>query len=814
MTSVASQETRGNPSAPPTVLPFPTTPAGLPPELTERPHWVGWRWAFRDGKWTKPPVDPHTGRAGDCRERSTWGTFAQAVAFAQRTGLPGIGVQLTADMWIVGVDLDKCRDPETGEVEDWAMLIVYELDTYTQVSPTGTGLRLFLKAKIPGERRRTGKIEMYSEGRYLTLTAARLPVTPDGIEERQAELAEWYAKVFPPTPPPPARSAEPLGDDDESVLRRCRENRKTGSHFERLWNGDLSDHGGDESAGDLALCNYLRFFSGDRAQVERLWGRSALGRRAKWERANYRTWTLDKAMDGEVYTPPPLIDLHRNVSDRRAGGAVALAAVPVPVEDEEDDAIAAGGGYARSDTGNAERLLAAYGDRLRYCDVWRRWLVWDGRRWKEDPAGCRVERYARRVVRGMFKEATALAPADAKASEALFKHALASQAAGRLVAMVQVARTYSQVWITSDDLDADPWLLNCRNGIIDLRSGRLLPHDPARLLTRMAPVEYDPAAPAPAWERFVAGVTETAQGQPDPALAAYLQRAIGHSLTGDQAEQAVYFPYGKGANGKSTLLNTIKFALGEYAMQAKDDLLMVKRHEAHPTELADLYRKRLVVSTELEDGRRLAEALVKQMTGGERIRARRMREDFWEFDPTHTVWVAANHRPEIRGTDHAIWRRIRLLPFDCTYYDRQEDAPEGLKHRVKDTDLMDRLRGELPGILAWAVRGCVAWKREGLVVPERVREATATYRADMDVLAAFLEERCEIVSQASCLATPLYRAYVAWCEANGEKPESQTRFGGRLEERGHAKARGGAGGQTVRLGLRLRPTDPALELPE
>jgi primase-polymerase (primpol)-like protein len=141
---IVPQTTPTGQSPPPATLPFPTTPEGLPPELTARDHWVAWRWAFRDGKWTKPPVDPHTGRSGDCSERNTWGTFAQAVAWAREHRLPGIGVQLTADMGIVGIDLDKCRDPETGEVDDWAMLIVYELDTYTQISPTGTGLRLFL----------------------------------------------------------------------------------------------------------------------------------------------------------------------------------------------------------------------------------------------------------------------------------------------------------------------------------------------------------------------------------------------------------------------------------------------------------------------------------------------------------------------------------------------------------------------------------------------------------------------------------------------------------------------------------------------
>jgi putative DNA primase/helicase len=460
-------------------------------------------------------------------------------------------------------------------------------------------------------------------------------------------------------------------------------------------------------------------------------------------------------------------------------------------------------GYPLTDVGNAERLLDRYGERLRYSPLWHRWLVYDGARWVPDAAECRVRACATDTVRQMARDALGLLDTDPAGARALFVHAARCEAAGRLAAMVTVAQSFSQVWVTPDELDADPWLLNCRNGTVDLRTGRLRPHRPADLLTKMAPVDYDPGAACPRWEQFIAEVTCN-----DPELAEYIQRAIGHSLTGDVSEQAVYFPYGRGSNGKSTLLNTVKAAAGEYAMQAKDDLLLVKRGESHPTELADLYRRRLVVSTEVEDGRRLAEALVKQLTGGERVRARRMREDFWEFDPTHKVWVAANHKPEIRGTDFAIWRRIRLIPFDATFYDRPEDVPAGQPPRLKDPALADTLRAELPGVLAWAVRGCVAWRQDGITVPGRVHQATAQYREEMDVLAAFLEERCEVLPHAAAPASALYQAYDAWCGTSGEKAESQRKFGDRLSERGYAKSRDPSTGRIVRLGVRLRADNP------
>jgi P4 family phage/plasmid primase-like protien len=462
-------------------------------------------------------------------------------------------------------------------------------------------------------------------------------------------------------------------------------------------------------------------------------------------------------------------------------------------------------GHPLTDVGNAERLLERYGEHLRYAPLWHRWLVYDGIRWVPDADECRVRACAKETVRQMARDALGLLDGDPTGAKALFGHAARCEAAGRLAAMVTVAQSFAQVWVTPDELDADPWLLNCRNGTVDLRTGARRPHRPADLLTKLAPVDYDPAAACPRWERFIAEVTCD-----DRELAEYIRRAIGHSLTGDVSEQAVYFPYGKGSNGKSTLLNTVKAAAGEYAMQAKDDLLLVKRGESHPTELADLYRRRLVVSTEVEDGRRLAEALVKQLTGGERIRARRMREDFWEFDPTHKVWVAANHKPEIRGTDFAIWRRIRLIPFDATFYDRPEDVPAGQPPRLKDATLADTLRTELPGVLAWAIRGCVAWRQDGITVPGRVHQATAQYREEMDVLAAFLEDRCEGLPQASAPASALYQAYDAWCGTNGEKAESQRKFGDRLSERGYGKSRDPSTGRIVRLGVRLRADDSSV----
>ena len=310
------------------------------------------------------------------------------------------------------------------------------------------------------------------------------------------------------------------------------------------------------------------------------------------------------------------------------------------------------------------------------------------------------------------------------------------------------------------------WLLNVENGTVDLRKGELREHRRADLITKLAPVEYDPGAQAPTWEAALERLL------PSHDLRTFFQRFVGYCLTGDTSEQVLVFLHGLGANGKSTIINALLDVLGDYGQQAAPELLTVKGY-SHPTELADLKGARLVASIEVEEGKRLAESLVKQLTGGDRIKARRMREDFWEFEATHKLLLAANHKPVVRGTDHAIWRRIKLVPFNVT-------IPE----HEKDKKLPEKLHAERAGILAWAIRGCLDWQQNGLGESEEVSMATADYRREMDVLAAFMEECCVLSEDVHAEATPLYNVFRKWCVTAGEPEKSQTRFGSMLRDRG------------------------------
>jgi putative DNA primase/helicase len=442
-----------------------------------------------------------------------------------------------------------------------------------------------------------------------------------------------------------------------------------------------------------------------------------------------------------------------------------------------------------TDLGNAERLVARHGSDLRYVHPWRKWLVYDGRRWRHDDAG-EVARRGKDTVKAMYREA---AEGIGRIDKDLAKHAMRSEAKERIAAMIGLAESEPGIPVRPEQLDADPWLLNVQNGTIELRTGKLRAHSRKDLLTKIAPVEYHPDAEAPRWEAALA------EWLPSEALRQFVQRLIGYCLTGDVSEQVLPFLHGPGANGKTTLINAILAMTGDYGQQAAPDLLLAK-HGAHPTELADLFGARLVVSVEVEDGRRLAESLVKQLTGGDKIKARRMREDFWQWDPTHKVLLVANHRPVVRGTDHAIWRRIKLVPFDVT-----------IPKEKQDQRLPEQLRAELPGILAWAVRGCLAWQREGLGEPEEVKAATATYRSEQDALAGFIQECCFVSPHAEARATALYEAYQGWCRANGEHEENQRRFGGRLRERGFESCditSGAFKGRKAWRGIGLRSDGP------
>jgi P4 family phage/plasmid primase-like protien len=444
--------------------------------------------------------------------------------------------------------------------------------------------------------------------------------------------------------------------------------------------------------------------------------------------------------------------------------------------------------FTLTDAGNARRFVARYGHALRYCPAWKAWLVYDGRRWLRDQA-CTPERLAKELFVELGREAAQRSEGHDR--RALLKHAVNSENARAIKATVELAKSEPEIAVTPDVFDADPWVLNVLNGTLDLRTGDLRPHDPADYLTALAPAEYDAHAPAPRWEAFVGAIFGSSV-----ELVGYVQRLLGYCCTGDTREQVFPIFHGRGANGKSTLTDVVLDVLGpDYARPAPAELLMTTRGERHPTEKAMLYGLRLVTASETAAGGRLNEPLIKSLTGGDRITARGVGENFWTFAPTHKLVLSTNYAPEIRGVDEGIWRRIRSVPFDRVFWDPDtppqdgEARPEELR---QDKGLKIKLLEERVGILRWLVEGCLAWRERGLGYPPEVQRATVDYRTEQDVLGAFLDERCTVGPNHRVGATPAYAAYKVWAEQSGIHPLGRPAFVQVMTLRGfqHSKSNG------------------------
>jgi putative DNA primase/helicase len=419
------------------------------------------------------------------------------------------------------------------------------------------------------------------------------------------------------------------------------------------------------------------------------------------------------------------------------------------------------------DIANGRRFVQMHGENVRYVPPWKRWLTWDGVRWSKD-VDVAVERMAKETSDTIWDVA------KSGNSTALAAEAKRIQGVSGLRAMLETARSEVEVVVQPHMLDADPWLLNTPSGTIDLRTGDLAKARREDLITKVTAACFDPGASCQRWEQFLGEVFVKPDLSTDRELIDYIQRLAGYSLTGSTKEQMFAILHGTGANGKGVFTNTLYYALGDYSRVIDANTLLSKKSEDHPTGMANLFGRRLVVSAETDAGRRLNEALVKNVTGSDPISARRMHEDFWEFTPTHTLMLATNHKPEIRGTDEGIWRRIHLIPFNRAFPANQQDP-----------DLENALQTEAPGILAWMVRGCLEWQRVGLRPPPAVVEATKEYRQESDQVARFLGDCCVTDNRSAFIPVgALFEAYTGWCAREGEEPLSGTAFGRELTTRG------------------------------
>jgi putative DNA primase/helicase len=492
----------------------------------------------------------------------------------------------------------------------------------------------------------------------------------------------------------------------------------------------------------MALVNIISFYTQDTTQIDRIFRKSSLIR-PKWDdihgSSTYGQTTIQKSLETRLVT----------ISYESDGF------------DDEQRLL-----HRCSDVANAERLVKKHGSDIRYCHQDKSWYIWNGKVWKRDKDE-RIAILAIDTIREIYHEASEERSDHTR--KTLSKHAQASESLVRRKAMVESARALKS--IRSEDFDAIRTLMNLENGTIELDSFSFRECRRDDLLTKVAGISYDANSECPEWLEHLNLIFNS-----DEAYIQGFQMMCGYSLLQGNPEQVMFILWGTGKNGKSKTVDVLAHIMGDYAVNMAPESLMVRRNsDGARSDIARLNGARLITSSEGESNSKLAEALIKQLTGGDIVTVRRLYEEEFEYRPEGKIWYATNHKPEIRGTDEAIWRRVRLLPFIVT-------IPE----EKRDTHILDKLLQEKAGIFNWMLTGLKRYYENGsrLDMPECVKLATQQYRNESDILGDFIRERCIMKDKEICSRLELYTTYRVWCEQNGDEPLGNVAFAKLLKERG------------------------------
>lgn len=715
----------------------------IPSEMKSLPNWVVYE---HD---SKKPLIPGTTYGAKANDASTWRRFEEAMQSVTAGTAAGVGFEL-GDSPFVGIDLDHCVTD--GIANDEAHAIIEALSSYTELSPSGTGIHIIIRADYTDKGIKLPGVEIYSQGRYLRMTGD-IYQGRDTIKERTNELIPLIEKVTAgeektpvakQTPAPPA--ALPT-EKEEIIDLICRS--KQGEKFKKLfYDGDIAAYGNDDSGADMALMNMLPFWTGGNIPLMiDIFSSSALARREKWQREDYRTMTAQKAIkswNGKTYDPNVLASQHAE-QDK----LIKLNSV-----DKTDDELKQLAHFEFSDTGNAERLMHLFGGDLKYVTAMDKWLVWDNTRWRPCESKHNVElfnrvsvtmrltslQYDRVYGESMDKEA------EAK-KKAFLSFCKRSENQNSISNAIKRAAAFRRVDIGK--LDSNPWLLNCENGTIDLKTGDLLPHDRGDLITQICSTSYDRNARSELWEQTVNQI------MPDKATRDFMQRYIGYCLTGLTREEKFMFLYGEGGGGKGTFIETIGKILGSYADTIPIDILLAARNDGNgssPTpEIAKLVGKRLALASESGQGRRFNDAKIKWLTGSDALTARFLHQNPFTFTPKFKIVMASNFMPAVTNVkDKGIKRRLLIVPFSAKL--------DG----VRDVTLKERLLlpQERPGILKWCVQGCLHYQQVGLGTPPiGIRKMMEDYYIQNDVVGEFIDECCETGDGLRVKSRDLYKEF-------------------------------------------------------
>jgi putative DNA primase/helicase len=695
-----------------------------PGELRTADQFVCWLEEDRGGDITKVPYSVHGGRASSTNPK-TWAPFEAAIAYAEEHSMSGVGFVFTEDDPFAGIDIDKCRNAESGEIEPWARKIVDALDSYTEISPSGTGLHIFVKATLPGRNNRKGPLEMYESGRYFTLTGEHLGGTPTEIHERQDVLERLYRHVFKiekasSTTNGHKPQTAPLDVGDEDLLALAKQ-AKNGEKFSRLWMGDTSDYGGDESRADLALSSLLAFWTdGDTVRMDHLFRQSGLYR-DKWKRHDYRERTFNKVLEGrtEFYQPREKAAANGNGSQpKKAAGKPSP-----PTHDELRD---------RWIEGNPHH---AHG-----LGEWRRY---------EDGIWPMVsETSVKAKIANVIETAK---PEGIKPTASI------------LASVAELTRI--KVFVPDERWDADEDVLVCKNGALHISTGELVEHKPGHYATSAVPYKYDPDARPVIWDYFLRNTV--------PAAANFLQEFAGYALTTEMAHELAIWLFGPPGSGKSTFIAGLAAMLGHRA-----GLLGLADLERSRFTLADLPGKTLVVASEQPSSYLASTNTLNAIISGEPIQVERKYRDPFTVIPRTKVCWAMNELPRVADANSGLFRRVKVVTFPPL---AENERDPKIKHAI-ETEGAGILNWALEGLRRLKKRG-------HFEVPAGVEDATKQFRENNDVPALFIEDRCVRGTDSEVPAAKLYREYKYWCEENGHRPQSSTRVAADWQRLGFERKR-------------------------
>lgn len=726
----------------------------IPHELKELDQWCCFKIEeVENGRKTKRPYNPLTNNMAKSNDETTWVSFEEAVN--NLNGYDGIGFFFVEPY--VGIDLDKVgneieeylNNPDTDNIIGEFINV---LETYAEISPSGTGIHLITKGELPPKGRRRGNVEIYDTGRFFTMTGKHIGGY-NGINEDEYGQLNFLHNKYIAKPEPEKQKinkTKGFGNDltPEEIIDIAKKS-KNSLRFITLYEGDWSQFYSSQSEADMAFANDLAFWTArDPMKMDEIFRKSNLYR-DKWDEQRgddtYGNITINNAIEScqnEFVPETTDTDFQLFIMDE--------AIKPAKKEKR----------YSYDDTGNAERLKDLFGDNIRYNYTSKTWMYYDGKRWKHDDTG-RMKILTDKVVDNMKNEKLFIAEGIDKEDmeKYRYRHWKDSRNHNKKVNMMKECEHLLPV--TNETFDNDFNLFNTQNGFINLKQGVINDHEKQNYFTKISNVEFTDKADCPKWEEFLDDIFLGNQ-----ELVRFVQRAVGYSLSGYTTEQVLFVLYGNGRNGKSVFLDILNEIFGNYSTNIQPQAIMASKNQSDASpEIAKLDGARLVTTTEPNEGERFDEGLLKQLTGGDRVSARKLYENEFEFTPQFKLWMATNHKPYVRGRDDGIWRRFVIIPFD-----------KQIPINEIDRELTNKLKRELPAIMKWCVDGFLEWQRIGLSEPAIIKEQRDEYRTEMDSISSFIEECCEIDYKYRVSASELFNAYDNWAKRNNQHKITNVKF--------------------------------------